>query len=273
MNKPAISDVEKFWNDNPLFTGEVFLDENNPKEFFDLHDETYFSDVLASVSMQDIFYFPNSDDKTLDLGCGIGFWSSLFVRKFEVDNLISADLTTNALRLCKTRVPTTIIKKENAESLSFADNEFSHINCQGVIHHTPNTQSCLNEIYRVLDVNGTASVSVYYKNTALKIAKYSIPLVKLFANVFLKDSGRGRNFSKIKNLDDLVRFYDGNENPIGKAYSKQEFEKMLKKAGFKNIEFEFFFFPFRFFKIKFPSHIKSILVWLFPFMIVANLKK
>lgn len=278
MNKskvygPTISDVEQFWNDNPLFIGEVFFDEDAPQVFFAAHDEVYFQDVLATVNMQDVFYFPKVDDKTLDLGCGIGFWSSLFVRKFGVDNLTSADLTNNALRLCKLRVPTTIIKKENAESLSFNNNEFSHVNCQGVIHHTPNTQNCLNEIYRVLNEGGTASVSVYYKNTLLRIAEKTMPLVKLLSTIFLKNTGRGRNFSEVKNFDDLVRFYDGNKNPIGKAYSKRKLKLMLKKAGFRHIEFKFFFFPFRFFKFKCPNFMKNLLVRFFPFMIVANLKK
>lgn len=273
IDPPTISDVEQFWNDNPLFTGEVVLNEDHPQVFFAAHDEVYFQDVLATVNIQDVFYFPKVDDKTLDLGCGIGFWSSLFVRKFGVDNLTSADLTKNALRLCKIRVPTTNIKKENAESLSFNNNEFSHVNCQGVIHHTPNTQGCLNEIYRVLNDGGTASVSVYYENALLRVAKKTIPLVKLLAKVFLKNTGRGRNFSEIKNLDDLVRFYDGNKNPIGKAYNKKEFELMLKKAGFRHIQFKFFFFPFRFFKFKYPNFMKGLLVRFFPFMIVANLKK
>ena len=98
-------------------------------------------------------------------------------------------------------------------------------------------------------------------------------MVKTLAKYVIKDSGRGRDFSKIKSVDDLVRYYDGNENPIGKAYSKADFHKMLNQAGFQKVEFQFFFFPFRFFKFKFPSFIQSTLVRLFPFMIVANLRK
>lgn len=273
MDKPTLSDVELFWNNNPLFVGEVKFDETNPQVFFDQHDIVYFDDVLSGINLQDIFYFPASDDKVLDLGCGIGFWSSLFVSRFSVTNLISADLTSEALRLCKIRVPSTNVVKENAEKLSFANKQFSFINCQGVIHHTPNTQNCLNEIYRVLDTGGKASISVYYKNSALKIAKYSMPLVKILAKLLLKNKGRGRDFYKVKSVDDLVRYYDGKNNPIGKAFSKREFEQMLVQAGFSSIEFKFFFFPFRFFRFKFPNFLKSILVKLFPFLIVANLKK
>ena len=54
-----------------------------------------------------------------------------------------------------------------------------------------------------------------------------MPLVKILAKLFLKNIGRGRDFSKVSSIDDLVRYYDGNENPVGKAYSKKEFEQML----------------------------------------------
>jgi ubiquinone/menaquinone biosynthesis C-methylase UbiE len=272
-NKPTIAEIEKFWDDNPLFTGEAQLDNSNPQIFFDAHDAAYFNDVFAGIQIKDIFYFPKANDNTLDLGCGTGFWSSFLVKKLLVKNLTSADLSSEARRICKVRVPSTNVKKENAENLSFEDEKFSHINCQGVIHHTPNTQQCLQEIHRTLKSNGTASISVYYVNNLLKFAGILLPIFKFMAKILFKNTGRGRDFSKVKTLDDLVRYYDGSENPLGKAYSKKQFHKMLNNAGFTNIEYKFFFFPFRFFTIKFPKFIQRILIKLFPFMIVANVKK
>ena len=272
-NKSTIAEIEKFWDDNPLFTGEVEFNKDSPQTFFKAHDAAYFNDVFAGINIKDIFYFPKANDNTLDLGCGIGFWSSFFVKTLSVKSLTSADLSKESLLLCKIRVPSTDIKKENAENLSFEDAKFSHINCQGVIHHTPSTELCIKEIHRVLKLNGTASISVYYKNNLLKFAKIFLPVFKLLAKIFIKNIGRGRDFSKVNTIDDLVRYYDGSENPLGKAYSKEEFDRMLRSVGFVNIEYQYFFFPFRFFKIKFPQLIQKILVKLFPFMIVANVKK
>ena len=98
-------------------------------------------------------------------------------------------------------------------------------------------------------------------------------MVKFMAKLMLDDKGRGRNFSKVESVDDIVRFYDGNENPLGKAYARKEFQRMAKEAGFKTFETDFFFFPFRFFKFKFPNFMRPVLVYFFPFMIVLNLKK
>jgi len=142
-----------------------------------------------------------------------------------------------------------------------------------VIHHSPNTQACVDEIYRVLKNGGTASVSVYYKNIILKSISLSIVLINFLGKYFIKNMGRGRDLSNVKNINDLVRLYDGSQNPIGKAYSKKEFELMLIQAGFVNIEINYFFFPFRFMKFKIPNFLRLIIVYLFPFMIVANLTK
>ena len=61
------------------------------------------------------------------------------------------------------------LQKENAEQLSFSDNTFDHVNCQGVVHHTPNADKAVSEIARVLKPAGTASISVYYHNVILQL--------------------------------------------------------------------------------------------------------
>ena len=269
----SITDVEKFWNENPLFTGEEEFSKERSQQFFEKHDAAYYDDVFAGVNYREQFYLPQSDDKTLDLGCGIGFWSSMFAKNCQVTDLTSGDLSANSLEICKLRVPSTNAVKVNAEKIDFPDETYDFVNCQGVIHHTPDTQSCANEIYRVLKTGGRASVSVYYDNVLLKMASLALPVVNFASGLFLKDKGRGRAFHKATSKEDIVRLYDGADNPIGKSYTRKEFEEMLKTAGFQEIEIGYFFFPFRFLRIKIPNALRTVLVKMFPFMIVANLKK
>ena len=269
----SITDVEKFWDENPLFTGEEAFTPDTADAFFAQHDAAYFDDVFSGIDYQKTFFLPGAGERVLDLGCGIGFWSSLFVRTHEVTDLVSGDLSARSLEICKLRVPETQTRKTNAEATGFEDSAFDFINCQGVIHHTPDTQACMDEIHRILKPGGRGSISVYYENKLLKLASFSLPLVNMASRLFLKDKGRGRAFHTASSKDDIVRLYDGSGNPIGKCYGRAAFEEMLRQAGFHTIEIGYFFFPFRFMKVPLPGFMRTFLVRLFPFMIVANVTR
>src|SRR5207248_8707048 len=55
--------------------------------------------------------------------------------------------------------------RENAESLSFADESFDWLYSHGVLHHTPNTQKAIDEVWRVLKPNGRAIIMLYHKSS------------------------------------------------------------------------------------------------------------
>lgn len=267
----TIKDVENFWNANPLFTGEC--DATDSYNLFEEHNNVYFNDVFSGINYQTTFLLPQKSQSVLDVGCGIGFWLSLFQKK-GVAHLTGIDLSQKSIAIAKQRVTEQCqILHGNAESLPFASNTFDHVNCQGVVHHTPNTQTAINEIFRVTKHNGTVSISVYYDNILLKSYVILSPLIRTLFKLVGKNMGRGRDFSSAKSKDELTRLYDGESNPIGKSYSKKVFKQMLQQAGFQNISFNYFFFPFRFFSFPVPKAVRPLFVKLFPFMIVANMRK
>ena len=160
----------------------------------------------------------------------------------------------------------------NAENLNFDDNYFDHINCQGVIHHTPNTESAAKEIARTLKSGGTFSISVYYKNIFLR----SWPWLRRLGTILSKFGGglkgRGREgIFELRDVSEVVRFYDGSDNPIGKAYSKAQFLDLLPSS--LNVARTFLhFFPLRalpFSKVTPPS-IHKMLDKEFGFLIYAT---
>ena len=108
----------------------------------------------------------------LHLGCGIGFRiTESAVRGFR--RLVAADLTPQALDITRRRLALhgvdAELREDNAQALSLADASFDHVNCQGVIHHTPEPEKAVAEIARVLKPGGTASISVYYRNPILRL--------------------------------------------------------------------------------------------------------
>ncbi|MCO5144411.1 MAG: class I SAM-dependent methyltransferase [Oligoflexia bacterium] len=276
MSEKTIQDVELFWNENPLWTGESKF-QAGTREFFDEHKKVYYQDCFAGVMDEKIF--PNIDkenSKVLDLGCGVGFWTIEFgIRGFK--KIFAADLTENAIEMTRKRCDVFKIhasfSKQNAEKTTYDSCFFSHVNCQGVIHHTPNTEATVIEIHRILEKQGTASISVYYKNIFLRNwSKISwVGKILYFLGAGLKGRGRERIYGDT-DINEIVRLYDGVENPIGKSYSKREFIDLLSPY-FEIVEVYYHFFPARSLPFKLPKFIHSFLDKKFPFMIYANLKK
>ena len=214
--------------------------------------------------------------KILDLGCGIGFWVTEFgMRGFS--NLYAADLTEQALALTANRLNMFGVKAElsqqNAENMTFENAKFDHANCQGVIHHIPDTEATVREIARVLKPGGSACISVYYRNSILKSWKYlrliGWPLALLGGG--LKGRGREKIFTK-SDIDEIVRLYDGAENPIGKSYTHSQFVNMLGKHFIVN-ETYLHFFPARALPFTIPAKLHRWLDRNLGFMIYASVQK
>ena len=273
----SIDSVKEFWEENPLWSGESEF-EAGTLEFFEEHRMVYFEDCIAG-SFDPRFLPPTrkakENVKILDLGCGIGFWATEFALRGFID-IHAADLTKKALKLTGSRLELygveATLSQQNAEKTSFEDDTFDHVNCQGVIHHTPDTQTAVTEIARILKPEGTASMSVYYRNIFLRSWRF-IRFVGWLLSLFgAKLRGRGReNIFRLGNVDEIVRLYDGSENPIGKSYTKRSFIEMLS-SHFHVDETYLHFFPARSLPFKVPRFLHRFLDKRCGFMIYATLR-
>lgn len=274
-----INTVRAFWEENPLWSGESEY-EAGSANFYEEHRSVVIFDCFAGSF--DIRFMPppkkyGQDMKLLDLGCGIGFWSSEFAMR-GINNIYAADLTEQALALTQKRLAicgvTAKLNQENAEKLTYSDATFDHVNCQGVIHHTPCIEAAVSEIARVLKNGGTASISVYHHNIILKSWPYLRWLAWFllrFREGGLKGRGRERLFAE-KNVDEIVRLYDGASNPIGKSYTKKQFTTLLSKY-FLVKETYCHFFPARALPFNIPITLHRWLDKNFGFMIYATVEK
>lgn len=272
-----LDSVKEFWNENPLFTGESKFDEGS-LEFFEDHKKVYYEDVFADDFRKEK-YMPKfkATDKVLDLGCGVGFWTIEMLQYSNTDNFHSADLTPKALEITEKRLKLYNLKSElslqNAEKMTFEDGTFDHLNCQGVIHHTPDTQACLNEIARVIKPGGTASISVYYRNFILRNWKYIAGIGGRLAKIGggLKGRGREKIFT-VSDVNEITRLYDGEKNPVGKSYSRKQILDMVPAD--MEVENVFLnFFPARSLPFKVPKGLHKFLSRNMGFMIHITLRK
>ena len=272
----TIEEVRDFWENNPLWTGES-AHETGSRDFFEEHAKVYIDDCFAGKFDEKTIPKVPPEAKVLDLGCGPGFWVIQLAQRGG-RNLVAADLTENALQLARKRVEAygcsgVEFSRQNAEQLTFATNSFDHVNCQGVIHHTPNTEQCVAEIARVIKPGGTACISVYYKNFLLRNWKLLSWMGKIVNKVGGGLKGRGReNIYATTDTNEIVRLFDGVENPIGKAYSQKEFKAMLEPY-FTSEQTFLHFFPARSLPIPLPKVLHRVLDGTLGFMIYAFLTK
>ena len=267
-----IHDVQNFWNAHPLLTDEVETKSNTAEWFkqFDTIKNSVFLDNLEP------WIGParrSGKLSVLDVGCGPGFWNRALK---DIDCIYTGiDISSESVAIAREGQSLLgthgKLVQGNAEQLDFPDEMFDHVISEGVIHHTPDTQKCADEIYRVLKQGGTATVSVYYKSFLLSPVVF--PLVRTLMRIFragLKGRGRESMWSA-KSPEEFVRMYDGAENPIGKAYSKKETLKMFEK--FSTIRTSTYYFPQRALPITLPPSLLKFCDNFFGTLIRADLTK
>lgn len=271
MNKsPSIADVQRFWDSNPLFIGEAQNCEFT-RDYFIEHEAVIINDGFVGNIYNYFFRWDLKGKKVLDVGCGTGFWVRQFCKRGM--ETYGVDISSKAVEITKKSLDLfgykAVVVTGNAEALPFDDESFDHINCQGVIHHTPDTQKCIQEFKRVLKPGGSVCYSVYYKNIVLR-QRWLFKMVQLLSGIVdvgLKGRGRENLIKSSASPEDLVRRYDGSNNPIGKSFTKREIVAMSSQS-FDIDEVYRWYFPARAIPIRIPQAIHKYLSTHFGLMIV-----
>jgi SAM-dependent methyltransferase len=276
MEKPAVAieEVRRYWSEHPLFSGEG-RQPLGSRQWFEEADRTILDDCFAGQGPEPIYTRGLGPEAAiLDVGCGHGFWVRYF-RRLGFANVSACDLTPTAVRLTRASLglygldSAAGVRMGNAEQLPFADSTFDHVNCQGVIHHTPNTEKCLMEFSRVLKPGGTVCVSVYYKNYLLRHPALLKAVVFLLKGV-VKLPGLGRHqLLASADPDEIVRQYDGRDNPIGRSFTKPEFLGMIGRH-FDVVQTRRHYFPARALPLRIPGPLHRWLHNNHGLMIVAR---
>jgi len=171
-------------------------------------------------SLQDympaVFQFTAFSGKlVLDLGCGTGIDSAEFLQHGAL--VVSADLSATATRLTRDLLqeagfPSPVVLQAEATSLPFKSGSFDYVYCVGLLHHIPNVEKAVSEIYRVIKPGGQVMAMVYHKDSLLYA--YSI--------VYLRGIKEGL-LEKFTPDEIISRYSERREgNPYTKAYTKAE---------------------------------------------------
>lgn len=242
--------IQDWWNSSPCCS-KITQASPGTKEFYEEVDSykntyEYFIDGVAD-------YKRWKDKRILEIGCGLGKDFSRFAQAGA--DATGIDMSFTSIGLTKRRLGLFGLKGNlylaDAENLPFKSGVFDMVFSWGVLHHTPGTETAVNEIHRVLKTNGKAIIMLYGKHSLLGLY-YSfrfylnkfldIDLLRRLVRVFMpwkwfKTFVRMPEYlSGISKEQLLAALTDGFGNPLSKVYSRPEAKRIFSK--FKYVDFE-----------------------------------
>ncbi|WP_256381559.1 class I SAM-dependent methyltransferase [Thermococcus sp. EP1] len=159
----------------------------------------------------------SKNGKALDLGCGTGNYTlELYMRGFDV---VGVDLSEEMLKIARKKLPHVKFIRASAYSLPFEENTFDLVLSITMFEFIHKPELALNEIYRVLRPGGEVVIGTMNGKSLWFI------------------------FKRIKSLFEETAYR------YARFYTPSELERLMKGAGFEDVESKgiiFFpsFFPF-----------------------------
>lgn len=224
MNKLGINKVHEFWNYESC--GERYaIGDSTLQKFLNEEINRY---KLEPYIKKFANFIEFKDKDVLEIGVGFGCdHSQIAIQKPK--SLTGIDLTERAIHNTKLRFKTlgleSFLKTNNAEKLSFEDETFDSVYSWGVLHHSPDTKKCFDEVYRVLKPGGHAKIMIYHKHSPvgwMLWMKYG--LLKL------------KPFRSLKSI-----YAEYLESPGTKAYTIKEAQELTKSFSKKEIRVQLSF--------------------------------
>ena len=178
------------------------------------HTEPYIFEIISQYDL--------SNRRVCDAGCGQGplsnFMQSMGAQVFSMD--MSLESVRISLNGADELGLVLLGLQADAENLPFPPASFDFVVSSGVLHHTPDTQQGIDEIYRILRPQGVAVVMLYRSGNP-----------KWWATRFL----RQRREQKLENIistsqkDDVrgTAMHELYGVPIMKAYSNRQVSDMF----------------------------------------------
>jgi len=161
---PTLDAVQAFWNVEACGT-HFIPDAKSRREFFERYSRFRYETEWHIPRL--VPFAAARGRKVLEIGCGNGADGVLFAQNGAVYTGI--DLTPAAVAASKEHFDLMGVRGDfqigNAEALLFPDASFSMVYSYGVLHHSPDPQKAVNEIWRVLEPGGVATIMLYNRHS------------------------------------------------------------------------------------------------------------
>jgi len=252
--------IEAFWHQNPV--GSNFIQYEADRKFYQNYDEFRYRTEGHILGELDLIDFVGK--RVLEIGLGQGADSMQIIKRGAI--YYGIDLTEESIKRLKERFrlfeqPYKEVVKANAQHIPYEDNFFDIVYSHGVIHHSPEIEKIVSEIYRVLKPGGKVVVMLYHRNSfnyyvsisllrraglmALLLFPFLAKLItKMTGESVERINGHRKNFKKMGWRYFLMNEFihkstDGPDNVYSGVWSKKSSTHLFRK--FSNLHFKIHF--------------------------------
>jgi ubiquinone/menaquinone biosynthesis C-methylase UbiE len=236
MSSPAIprsetvrdkEEIIKQWNNDPCEAMAGKGLEVGSRAFYERIDKYRYEEFAPW--MKSVMEYDQFEGKRL-LEVGFGMGTDLFQFASHGAIVSGIDLTPKHYEIASQRFKlyglAPDLRLGDAEQMPYEDQSFDAVYTFGVIHHSPNTEKIVDEIYRVLKPGGRAIIAVYHK---WSLAFFWFVCKNTLKLRFLREPLR-RTMSRVEYRE------CSDACPLVKVYSKRKLGRMLQ--AFSSVEFE-----------------------------------
>ena len=215
------------------------------QEYMDVYFDTIYKQIDAAKKIKDIVY--------LEIGCGPAYFLSEIAKKCKL--VIGVDFCPSGLKIAKMMLDKKGVKnylliQANILSLPIKNNSINLIFGGGVIEHFQDTQTCVNELYRVTKKGG--------------VSLNTVPHLNLGTLTYRQIWGNIPNVPILKQLAELIhiKILGGKHMIFGyeMSFLGSTLKKIHQKAGFIKVEINHYELPLSFDYL--PRIIRRPFIWL-----------
>jgi ubiquinone/menaquinone biosynthesis C-methylase UbiE len=245
--------VREFWQQHPC--GTKFSDaEMGSREFFERVEAHRYE---KEWHIQSAANFAGTRGlKVLEIGCGMGTDGAQFARAGA--DYTGIDLTDAAIELARKRFAVSGLsgnfRISDAENLDFPNDSFDLVYSHGVLHHTPDIEAAIGQIYRVLKPGGRAVIMLYHRGSynyhiGIRVLRRAgAGLLKSEGGIRIVHRLTGEPIDSLREHAASLRNANGNVsaaellnqstdgagNPLARVYSRREAQELFK--DFREVE-------------------------------------
>jgi ubiquinone/menaquinone biosynthesis C-methylase UbiE len=219
--RTPVTSVSEYWNRHNVTDHRSFTTAEDSLRYFHWRNSQY-ANYLALMPVSGF-----DDRRVLDYGCGPGHDLVGFGVFSKPAALAGADVSASSIREARARlvlhgIDAALYCIRPGERLPFEDDDFDHVHSSGVLHHVEDPIVTLKELKRVLRPGGTMNVMVYNFDsvwTHLLVAYHRTIVAGRHGDLTLREQ--------------FARSTDGEECPISRCYTPEEFIRLANSVGFE----------------------------------------